>query len=67
MPIRQNRPTSASLVDRIRQLSQCYRDGETAEILNQEGIKTAHGNAFNAKRVEMIRRNNNISKRLARR
>jgi hypothetical protein len=67
LPIRQNRPTSASLVDRIRQLSQCYRDGETAEILNQEGVKTAHGNAFNAKRVEMIRRNNNISKRPARR
>jgi len=67
LPVRQNRPTSASLVDRIRQLSQCYRDGETAEILNQEGIKTAHGNAFNAKRVEMIRRNNNIAKRPARR
>jgi len=62
LPVRQNRPTPASLVERVRQLSVQYRDGEIAEILNREGIKTAHGNRFNAKRVEMIRRHSGISK-----
>jgi hypothetical protein len=63
LPIRQNRPTPASLVERVRQLNEQYRDGEIAELLNREGIKTSHGNAFNAKRVEMIRRHNGIAKR----
>jgi DNA invertase Pin-like site-specific DNA recombinase len=61
LPVRQNRPTPASLVERVRQLNEQYRDREIAEILNREGIKTSHGNAFNAKRVEMIRRHNGIS------
>lgn len=63
LPVRQNWPTPASLVERVRQLSEQYRDREIAEILNREGIKTAHGNVFNAKRVEMIRRHSGISKR----
>jgi hypothetical protein len=65
LPSRQNRPTPASVVERIRQLSEHYPDGETADILNGEGMKTAHGNAFTAKRVEMIRRSHTISKRPA--
>jgi hypothetical protein len=62
LPVRQNRPTPTSLVERVRLLNHQYRDGEIAEILNREGIKTSHGNAFNTKRVEMIRRHNGISK-----
>ena len=62
LPVRQNRPTPASLVERVRLLNHQHRDEEIAEILNREGIKTSHGNAFNAKRVEMIRRHNGISK-----
>jgi DNA invertase Pin-like site-specific DNA recombinase len=65
LPVRQNRPTPASLVERIRQLNKDYRDGDIAEILNGEGLKTSHGNVFNAKRVEMIRRHNGIAKRSA--
>jgi len=65
LPRRQNRPTPASVVERIRQLSDHYPDGETAEILNQEGMKTAHENAFTDKRVQMIRRSHKISKRSA--
>jgi len=42
-----------------------YQDKEIAELLNREGIKTAHGNEFNAKRIEMIRRHNGISKHSA--
>ena len=63
LPVRQNRPTPASLIERVRQLNEQYRDGQIAEILNREGIKTAHGKVFNAKRVEMIRRHNGISKK----
>lgn len=63
LPVRNNRPTPASVVERIRQLNKQYSDGEITEILNQEGIKTTRGNIFNAKRVEMIRRHNGISKR----
>lgn len=63
LPVRQNRPTPPSLVERIRQLNEQHRDGEIAEMLNQEGLKTSLGNEFNAKRVEMIRRHNGISKR----
>jgi hypothetical protein len=62
LPARQNRPTPASLVERVRQLSEKYVDREIADILNGEGIKTAHGNEFNEKRVEMIRRHNGITK-----
>jgi hypothetical protein len=63
LPVRNNRPTPDSLVERVRQLNAHHRDGEIAEILNREGIKTSHGNVFNAKRVEMIRRHGGISKR----
>jgi DNA invertase Pin-like site-specific DNA recombinase len=63
LPVRQNRPTPASLVERIRQLSTQYPDAEIAAILNREGIKTARGNEFTAKRVEMIRSHSGISKR----
>lgn len=62
LPVRQSRPTPASLVERVRQLSDQYTDREIAEILNGEEIKTAHGNVFNDKRVEMIRRHNGIAK-----
>jgi hypothetical protein len=62
LPVRQNRPTPASLVERVRQLSEKYVDREIADVLNGEGIKTAHGNEFNEKRVEMIRRHNGITK-----
>jgi DNA invertase Pin-like site-specific DNA recombinase len=63
LPIRQNHPTPASLVERIRQLSGLFKDGEIAEILNQEGLRTSRGNEFNAKRVSMIRHHNGIFKR----
>lgn len=62
LPVRRNRSTPDSLVERIRQLNHQYRDDEIAEILNQEGIKTAHGNVFTVKRVEMIRWHNKIPK-----
>jgi hypothetical protein len=62
LPVRPNRPTPASLVERIQQLNEKHIDREIAEILNREEIKTAHGNVFNAKRVEMIRRHNGIAK-----
>jgi hypothetical protein len=63
LPVRNNQPTPASVVDRIRQLHKQYSDGEMAEILNREGIKTSRGNAFTAKRVEMVRRRSGIFKR----
>jgi DNA invertase Pin-like site-specific DNA recombinase len=63
LPVRNNRPTPASVVDRIRQLNKQHNDGDLAEILNREGIKTSRGNAFTAKRVEMVRRRSGISKR----
>jgi DNA invertase Pin-like site-specific DNA recombinase len=62
LPVHQSRPTPASLVERIRQLNEQHTDRQIAEIMNQEGLKTAHGNEFNAKKVEMIRRHNRISK-----
>jgi DNA invertase Pin-like site-specific DNA recombinase len=65
LPIRQNRPTPTKLVERIRQLNDCFSDREIAEILNREGAKTAHGNVFNAKRVEMVRRHGGIAKKSA--
>jgi hypothetical protein len=63
LPVRNNRPTSAGIVERIRQLYEKHSDGEIAEILNQEEIRTSRGNIFNAKRVEMVRRRNEIRKR----
>jgi hypothetical protein len=63
LPVHQSRPTPSSVVEQVRQLNQQYRDGEIAEILNREGIRTSHGNEFNAKRVEMVRRHSGISKR----
>jgi len=65
LPVHQSRRTPASLVERVRQLNGQYQDKEIAELLNREGIKTAHGNEFNAKRIEMIRRHNGISKHSA--
>lgn len=62
LPVHQSRPTPASLVERIRQLNSQYPDTEIAAILNREGLKTSRGNVFNAKRVEMVRRHNGISK-----
>jgi hypothetical protein len=62
LPVHQSRPTPASLVERIRQLNEQHTDRQIAEIMKQEGLKTAHGNEFNAKKVEMIRRHNRISK-----
>jgi len=63
LPVRNNQPTSAGIVERIRQLYEKHSDGEIAEILNQEEIRTSRGNIFNAKRVEMVRRRNEIRKR----
>jgi DNA invertase Pin-like site-specific DNA recombinase len=63
LPVRNNRPTSAGVVERIRQLYEKHSDGEIAEILNLEEIRTSRGNIFNAKRVEMVRRRNEIRKR----
>lgn len=55
--------TPMTLVDHIRDLCEQSTDGEIAEILNQEGIRTARNNTFSAKSIEMIRRRNGISKR----
>jgi DNA invertase Pin-like site-specific DNA recombinase len=56
-------PTPTFLVDRIRDLCEQHTDGEIAEILNREGIRTARNNTFSAKGIEMTRRRNGITKR----
>jgi DNA invertase Pin-like site-specific DNA recombinase len=55
--------TPLFLVDRIRVLSEQHTDGEIAEILNREGIRTARNNTFTAKSIEMTRKRNGIAKR----
>ena len=54
--------TPFGLVERIRDLYEQHADGEIADILNREGLKTSRGNAFTAKSVEMTRRRNSISR-----
>lgn len=63
LPVRNNFPTPASLIEHIRQLCAQYSDKEIADILTREGIKTSRGNVFTEKRVEMTRRRSRISKR----
>jgi DNA invertase Pin-like site-specific DNA recombinase len=57
------KPTPLAIVDCIRDLSKNHTDKETAKILNRDGLKSARGNAFTAKSVEMIRQRNKITKR----
>jgi hypothetical protein len=56
------RPTPQTVIQRVCELSQTHTDRKTAEILNQEGLKTANGLSFNKSRVADIRRYHNIPK-----
>lgn len=63
LPVLGNPPTPAPLVQRIRELYQMHTDREIAQILNQEGLKTAIGNAFTAQIVGETRRRNRLTKK----
>jgi DNA invertase Pin-like site-specific DNA recombinase len=63
LPIRRGVPTPAVIVERIGSLCGCHNDQEIADILNQEGLKTAQGNSFTAQIVEGTRLRNGIRKR----
>jgi DNA invertase Pin-like site-specific DNA recombinase len=63
LPLLGSPPTPAPLLQRIRELCQTHTDGEIAQILNQEGLKTGAGNAFTTKIVGDTRRRNQIHKR----
>ncbi len=60
-------PTPVAIVERIRSLCGLHTDQEIADILNQEGLKTAQGNSFSTQIVEGTRRRNFIFKRGVRR
>jgi hypothetical protein len=55
-------PPSPALVERIHGLCEQYTNGEIANILNRDGMKTSRGSIFTAKSVEMLRWRNKISK-----
>jgi hypothetical protein len=63
LPVKNNAPTPAVLVKRIRILSSSRSDREIAEIFNGEGLRTARGNEFNAAHVNAIRKRHAISRR----
>jgi hypothetical protein len=63
LPIRRGVPTPAVIVERIGSLCGFHNDQEIADILNQEGLKTAQGNSFTAQIVEGTRLRNGIRKR----
>jgi DNA invertase Pin-like site-specific DNA recombinase len=56
-------PTPAPLLQRIGELYQTHTDGDIAQILNQEGLKTGAGNALTTRIVGDTRRRNHIHKR----
>jgi hypothetical protein len=62
LPIVGTAPTPAPIVRRIRELYQSHTDQEVAQILNQEGLKTAIGNTFTTRIVGDTRRRNHIHK-----
>jgi hypothetical protein len=65
LPIRSGIPTPAIIVERIRSLCSTHTDQEIANILNQEGLTTSHGNNFSGDIVEGTRLRNGIRKRPA--
>jgi DNA invertase Pin-like site-specific DNA recombinase len=65
LPIKSGVPTPAIIVERIRDLCSSHTDQEIAEILNQEGLATSHGNSFSADIVAGTRLRNGIRKRAA--
>jgi DNA invertase Pin-like site-specific DNA recombinase len=62
LPILGSPPTPASIVQRISELYQSHTDREIAQILNQEGVKTAAGNIFNTRMVTDTRYRNHLDK-----
>jgi DNA invertase Pin-like site-specific DNA recombinase len=63
LPIRSRIPTPAVIVERIRSLCSTHTDQEIADVLNQEGLMTSHGNTFSAAVVAGTRFRNGIRKR----
>jgi len=63
--IRSMIPTPDIIVERIRSLFSTHTDQEIADILNQEGLTTSHGNHFSGDIVEGTRLRNGICKRPA--
>lgn len=63
LPTRRGVPTSAHVIERIGCLLATHTDPEIADVLNQEGLKPAHGNAFTAQMVEAIRLRRGMFKR----
>jgi DNA invertase Pin-like site-specific DNA recombinase len=63
LPVKNNTPTPAVLVERIRSLSSSRSDREIAEIFNGEGLRTARGNEFNTANVNAIRKRHGIPRR----
>jgi DNA invertase Pin-like site-specific DNA recombinase len=57
------RLTPPAVISRVKVLCNTHTDQKIAQILNQEGLKTAHGLSFNKPRVADIRRYHNIPKK----
>jgi DNA invertase Pin-like site-specific DNA recombinase len=62
LPARGAAPISDTIVERIRSLSQTHTDGQIANELNQDDLKTTQGKSFTADRVKGIRRRYSIHK-----
>jgi hypothetical protein len=60
LPLRGAVPIPRTLIERVRALSPTHSDREIAEILNREGLATAHGMPFTAVRVLGLRRRSGI-------
>jgi hypothetical protein len=65
LPTRNNLPTPAPIIERIRDLCDTHTDRKIAEIFNQEGLKTARGNEFNAGNINALRKRHKIIRPIA--
>jgi DNA invertase Pin-like site-specific DNA recombinase len=63
VPVVGSPPTPVAILQRIRELRQTHTDQQVAEILNQEGVRTAMGNSFTERIVADTRRRNGIFKK----
>jgi DNA invertase Pin-like site-specific DNA recombinase len=62
LPIRGAAPIPEPIVERVRELSRMHTDREIADLLNQEGRRTAQGKPFTDRRVQGLRRRSNIQR-----